>query len=58
MLAIEEHCMKLELIWKNPFPVTKTPRIVCRVSGDDRSSTYSVINPDATRNFELIQGAA
>ena len=50
--------MKLELVWRNPFPVTKVEHTLRRVSSDELGAVYSITNPDLTQQFELIQGAA
>ena len=58
MRAITEEFMKLEIVWRNPVPMTKVEHTVHRVSSDQSGALYSVTNPDLTQQFELIQGAA
>ena len=50
--------MKLEIVWRNPVPMTKVEHTLHKVSSDQSGALYLVTNPDLTQQFELIQGAA
>ena len=58
MPSITEARMKLEIVWRNPLPVTKVEHTLRKVSSDEYGAMYSVSNPDLTQEFELIQCAA
>ena len=58
MPAITEEVMKLEIVWRNPVPLTMAEHTLQKVSSDEFGAVYSVTNPDLTQQFELIQGAA
>jgi len=58
MPAITEAGMKLEIVWRNPIPVTKVEHMLRKVRSDEYGAMYLVSNPDLTQEFELIQGAA
>lgn len=50
--------MKLEIVWRNPLPLAKVEHTVHKISSGESGAVYSVTNPDVTKQFELIQGAA
>jgi hypothetical protein len=50
--------MALEIVWRNPLPITKSKSTVERVTFDDISAVYTVCSADVTETFELILGGA
>ena len=48
----------LEIVWRNPLPLTRTEHNLQRIRSDQFGTVYAVTNPDLTQEFELILGEA
>ncbi len=46
--------MLLEIVWRNPIPVTMIENSVRRVTSDGCGAVYAVQNQELTERFELI----
>lgn len=50
--------MALEIVWRNPLPLSRTERHVEQLLLDEFGAVYLVTHPDQKVSFELILGGA
>ncbi len=50
--------MTLEIVWRNPVPLSRIENKVQRVRSDEFGAVYVVTSPDLAQEFELIPGTA
>jgi len=50
--------MKLEIVWRNPLPVTRVEHTLHKISSDEFGAVYSVTDPELSQEFDVIRGAA
>jgi hypothetical protein len=50
--------MRLQIVWRNPIPLTTAQQTVQRVRTEQFAALYVVTSSDITREFELILGDA